>query len=165
MRDGRTLVGWGMATATYPANRQGAKASAIIRTDGTAVVGSGTHDLGRGRYTVMTQIAADTLGMPASKVYFELGDTGLPEAPVSGGSQTVASVGPAVHAAAKAAREKLAALAVGDSASPLRGLSADAVTAENGWLMDRNNPDRRELGVGPRRIRPRPPGEKKPRHC
>jgi CO/xanthine dehydrogenase Mo-binding subunit len=66
MRDGRTLVGWGMATATWP---------------------------------------AEALGMPVSKVTFELGYTGLPEAPVSGGWQTVASVGPAVQAAAKAACE------------------------------------------------------------
>jgi xanthine dehydrogenase YagR molybdenum-binding subunit len=145
MRDGRMLVGWGMATATYPANRQAAKASASIRADGTALVRSGTHDLGTGTYTVMTQIAAEALGMPVSKVTFELGYTGLPEAPVSGGSQTVASVGPAVYAAAKAAREKLAALAVGDPASPLHGLGADAVVADNGWLMDRSRPDRREL--------------------
>jgi xanthine dehydrogenase YagR molybdenum-binding subunit len=144
MRDGRTLIGWGMATATYPANRSAAKASAAIRADGTALVRSGTHDLGTGTYTVMTQIAADALGMPVSKVFFELGDTGLPEAPVSGGSRTVASVGPAVHAAAKAAREKLVALAVGDASSPLHGLGADSITADNGWLMDRNRPDKRE---------------------
>ncbi|HEU4372216.1 MAG TPA: molybdopterin cofactor-binding domain-containing protein, partial [Telluria sp.] len=144
MRDGRTLVGWGMATATYPAYRSPAKASASIRADGTALVRSGTHELGTGTYTVMTQIAAEALGMPVSKLIFELGRTGQPEAPISGGSQTVASVGPAVYAAAKAARDKLVAMAIGDPASPLHGVSADAVTADNGWLMDRNSTDRRE---------------------
>jgi xanthine dehydrogenase YagR molybdenum-binding subunit len=144
MREGRTLIGWGMATATYPANRSPAKASAAIRADGTALVRSGTHDLGTGTYTVMTQIAAEALGMPVENVFFELGDTGLPEAPVSGGSQTVASVGPAVHAAAKAARARLIALAVGDSSSPLHGLGADSVAADNGWLVNRNRPDKRE---------------------
>uniref|UniRef100_UPI00374CEA15 xanthine dehydrogenase family protein molybdopterin-binding subunit n=1 Tax=Undibacterium sp. TaxID=1914977 RepID=UPI00374CEA15 len=64
MRAGNKLVGWGMATATYPANRKGAKASATIMADGTAVVRSGSHDLGTGTYTVMAQIAADALGMP-----------------------------------------------------------------------------------------------------
>lgn len=145
MRDGRTLVGWGMATATYPAYRSPAKASASIRADGTALVRGGTHDLGTGTYTVMTQIAAEALGMPVSKVIVELGRTGQPEAPISGGSQTVASVGPAVYAAAKAARDKLIAMAVDDASSPLHGLAPEAATADNGWLMDRNSTDKREL--------------------
>jgi xanthine dehydrogenase YagR molybdenum-binding subunit len=147
MLDGRTLVGWGMATATYPAHRSQAKASASIRADGTALVRSGTQDLGTGTYTVMTQIAAEALGMPVSKVIFELGHTGHPEAPVSGGSQTVASVGPAVYAAAKGARDKLIAMAVGDAASPLHGLGLDAVTSDNGWLMACNSNEQRESMV------------------
>ncbi len=144
MRSGRNLVGWGMATATYPANRKGAKASAAIMADGTAVVRSGSHDLGTGTYTVMTQIAADALGMPVEKVRFELGDTLMPEAPVSGGSQTVASVGPAVHAASGAARAKVVAMAVGDAASPLHGASENDIDADKGWIFLRSAPDRRE---------------------
>ena len=144
MRQGNTLIGWGMATATYPANRSKAKAVATIQPDGSALVRSGTQDLGTGTYTVMTQIAADALGVPLAKVTFELGDTGFPEAPISGGSQTVASVGPAVHAAATAARSKLIGMALADQASPLFGLKLDDVVAKNGWLMDRAKPQRRE---------------------
>jgi len=144
MKSGRTLVGWGMATATYPANRKNAKASAVLLPDGTAVVRSGSHDLGTGTYTVMTQIAADALGMPPARVRFQLGDTALPEAPVSGGSQTVASVGPAVHQAARALRDKLIGMAVADSASPLHGLAAGDVDAVDGWLLARSEPARRE---------------------
>ncbi len=101
--DGR-LVGMGMATTTYPANRSSASAMARILPDGTALVQSGSQDLGTGTFTVMTQVAADALGLPPDKVRFELGDTDFPEAPVSGGSQSVASVAPAVQAAATAAR-------------------------------------------------------------
>ncbi|HZV67222.1 MAG TPA: xanthine dehydrogenase family protein molybdopterin-binding subunit [Telluria sp.] len=144
MRDGRTLVGWGMATATYPAHRQKAKASATINADGSAVVRSGTHDLGTGTYTVMTQIAAEALGMPVAKVMFELGDTGLPEAPVSGGSQTVASVGPVVYAAASAARDKLIAMAISDNASALRGARPDEIVAADGWLTHKSDAGKRE---------------------
>jgi xanthine dehydrogenase YagR molybdenum-binding subunit len=144
MRSGATLVGWGMATASYPANRKGAKASATINADGTALVRSGTHDLGTGTYTVMSQIAADALGMPVSRIRVELGDTRLPEAPVSGGSQTVASVGPAVHQAALAARDKLIATALVDAGSPLHGLSANDVDAVDGWLVAKSDPKRRE---------------------
>ena len=144
MRHGRMLVGMGMATATYPANRDGAKASALLRADGTALVKCGTHDLGTGTYTIMTQIAADALGLPVAKVRFELGDTLQPESPGAGGSKTTASVGPAVYAAAKSARDKLVAMAVADRDSPLRGLAPDAVVVENGWLSDRQRPERRE---------------------
>jgi xanthine dehydrogenase YagR molybdenum-binding subunit len=153
MRDGRTLVGWGMATATYPARRQKAKASATINADGSAVVRSGTHDLGTGTYTVMTQIAAEALGMPVAKVTFELGDTGLPEAPVSGGSQTVASVGPVVYAAAGAARDKLIAMAIADNASSLRGARPEEIVAADGWLTHKSDAGKHEAmgAVIPRR--------------
>ena len=98
MKDGHTLVGWGMATATYPTRRSPASASAKILPDGTAVVASGSQDIGTGTYTVMTQVAAEALGLPVDKIRFKLGDSALPAAPVSGGSMTVASVAPAVQA-------------------------------------------------------------------
>ena len=107
MREGHWLVGWGMATATYPAHKMPAKASAKLMPDGIVVVRSGTQDLGTGTYTIMTQIAADALGMPVSKVRFELGDTTFPKAPVSGGSMTACSVGPAVLKACQDLRAKL----------------------------------------------------------
>jgi xanthine dehydrogenase YagR molybdenum-binding subunit len=131
MREGRALVGWGTATASYPAHRSQAKASASIRADGTALGRSGTQGLGTGTYTVMTQIVADALGMPVANVLFGLGDAEQPEAPVSGGSQTVAGVGPTVHAAAQAARDKVVVMAVGDASSPVHGLDAAEVMADN----------------------------------
>ena len=116
MRADGKLVGMGMATATYPALRQGASASARVLPDGSAVVRSGSQDLGTGTYTVMTQVAADALGIAPGKLRFELGDTDYPQAPVSGGSQTVASVAPAVRAACDAARVKLLRMAIADGA-------------------------------------------------
>jgi xanthine dehydrogenase YagR molybdenum-binding subunit len=144
MRRGDLQIGMGMATATYPANRQEAKASARIRPDGSAVLSSGTQDLGTGTYTVMTQVAADALGLPVERVRFELGDSSLPKAPVSGGSQSVASVAPAVQAAAVAVRAKLAGMAIADRASPLFEAAPEDVQAENGFLFVRSAPDRRE---------------------
>ena len=144
MREGDTLIGLGMACATYPANRSAASATARLLPDGSAVVQSGTQDLGTGTYTVMTQVAAQALGLPPDRVRFELGDSALPKAPVSGGSQSVASVSPAVQAAATALREKLVALAIADRNSPLAGASAEDVVSENGWLFLRGATDRRE---------------------
>ena len=110
MRDGNARVGWGMATATYPARMSPSSAIARMQRDGTLVVQAGTQDIGTGTYTIMTQIAADAIGIPADRVRFELGDTAFPETPVSGGSQTAASTGTAVKLAVTKLRDQLAAL-------------------------------------------------------
>src|SRR5437868_4562198 len=105
MRDGRWLIGWGMATATYPMNYAPASAMARLLADGTAIVTSASSDMGPGTWTSMTQVAAETLGLPIERVSFVLGDTRLPRAPVHGGSMTMASVGSAVQAACRKVRE------------------------------------------------------------
>lgn len=109
MRDGDTHVGWGMATATYPAHRLPASARVRALPGGDVLVEAATHDLGTGTYTVMAQIAADALGIDAARVRVVLGDTNLPENSISAGSMTAASVGTAVHLAALDARERLRA--------------------------------------------------------
>jgi xanthine dehydrogenase YagR molybdenum-binding subunit len=107
MRDlqGR-LLGYGCAAATYPVYRYPATVCVRLRPDGTALVATAASDMGPGTYTSMTQVAADALGLPIERVRFELGDTLMPEAPVHGGSVTMASVGPAVQAACALARRK-----------------------------------------------------------
>jgi xanthine dehydrogenase YagR molybdenum-binding subunit len=110
MRDGDALVGLGMSTATYPARRLPASALARLTADGAIVVQAATHELGTGTYTSMTQIAADALGVPVDRIRFELGDTNYPENPISAGSMTASSTGPAVHAAAFALRDRIASL-------------------------------------------------------
>jgi xanthine dehydrogenase YagR molybdenum-binding subunit len=133
-----------MATATYPARQSPASALARVRADGTALVLSGSQDLGTGTYTIMTQIAADALGMPLESVRFDLGDTTFPEAPLSAGSRTASSVGPAVKQAGLAARRRLAELAIADTGSPLHGLALENIEAEEGSLyakQDRSKSD------------------------
>ncbi|RFU45081.1 xanthine dehydrogenase family protein molybdopterin-binding subunit [Paraburkholderia sp. DHOC27] len=144
MRSGNTLIGLGMASATYPANRSPAGAVARILPDGTAQVGSGTQDLGTGTYTVMTQVCADALGFPPDKIHFTLGDSSLPPAPGSGGSQSAASVSPAVHDACMQARNQLIALALADNASPVHGVDVADVSVENGWVVSISNPSLRD---------------------
>jgi xanthine dehydrogenase YagR molybdenum-binding subunit len=131
MRDSNVLIGWGMATATYPTHRMPAAAHVRIGANGAVLVQVGTQDLGTGTYTVMSQIAADALGVPVERVQFELGDSSLPHAPVSGGSMTVASVGPAVLAACEAVRDKLFGLARED----WRDTPAEALRLEDGAVV------------------------------
>jgi xanthine dehydrogenase YagR molybdenum-binding subunit len=117
MLDGRMLLGWGMASATYPTYQQPASATVKILADGRAVVRSGAQEMGMGTATVQTQLAAELLGIPESSVSFEYGDTQLPKAPVAGGSMQTASVGSAVQGAALAVLRKLKDLGTSDGES------------------------------------------------
>jgi xanthine dehydrogenase YagR molybdenum-binding subunit len=100
-REGRWLIGYGMASATYPA--QDASSDVLVRltADGRAEIEVASHDLGTGTYTILSQFAAAELDLPISKVSCRLADTLLPPGPCAGGSQTVASVGQAVIAACR----------------------------------------------------------------
>jgi len=140
MRDGRLLVGWGMATAAYPGIRAEASASIRLSADGLAEVKCAAHEIGNGAYTVLTQIAADALGLPADRVRVELGDTALPFAPAAGASQTTATVGSALIAAADAVRVKLVGLAAADRRWPLFDVPADGAALAGGKLVAKDNP-------------------------
>ena len=107
LRRNGLLVGWGMATATYPGRRMPAACRVQTAVDGRVRFSAATHEIGTGVRTVMAQVAADITGVPLSDVCFESGDSAFPEAPYSGASQTTASVGSAVHAAAHQWRRRL----------------------------------------------------------
>jgi xanthine dehydrogenase YagR molybdenum-binding subunit len=111
MRDGRYLIGQGMAGAIYTHWRWPGNARVTLRSDGSALVEAGMHDIGTGTYTVMQQVAADALGLAPERVTVRLGDTRLPASHAAIGSATMANAGAAVLLAAKAAREKAMALA------------------------------------------------------
>jgi xanthine dehydrogenase YagR molybdenum-binding subunit len=139
MRDRDTLIGLGMATATYPAKRQPANALARLMPDGTILVQAATHEFGTGTYTSMSQVAADALGVAVDRIRFELGDSDLPENPISAGSMTAASTGPAVHAAARALRERIMSL----GGNPADAGSCRAVITRNGGApIDATGADR-----------------------
>src|ERR671919_670141 len=94
------ILGWGMAGCSWIAARFPAAASVQLRDDGTARVACGTQDIGTGTYTNLAQLASQRTGVPLEKVEVVLGDTSLPEGPISGGSMVTSSVVPAVFAAA-----------------------------------------------------------------
>jgi len=124
MRDGRLLIGWGTAAATYPAIQSPASARARLYADGSADVEAAASDMGPGTYTSMTQVAADALGLSVERVRFRLGRSDFPPTPPHGGSQTMASVGSAVRAACLSAREK-----AGEAASENGGSFVEATAS------------------------------------
>ena len=144
MREGNKLIGYGMATAIYGANRSAAQATVRILPNGRAFVGSATQDLGTGTYTIMAQTAADALSLDPTLIDVKLGDSTLPKAPVSGGSQTAASVCPAIPDAALQALLKLTELAVKDPQSPLHGLVSADLTTKDGRLVSKADPSKSE---------------------
>ncbi|GAB3225698.1 xanthine dehydrogenase family protein molybdopterin-binding subunit [Hymenobacter seoulensis] len=143
-RDGRLLVGWGMATASYPVHNNQGTARVRLYADGHALVQTGATDLGTGTYTVMTQVAADALFIAPDKVRFELGDTKLPTAPNSGGSVAAGTVSSSIYMAAQEVWQKLIKLATQDKKSPLYRAKAADVVVENGRMVLKANKSKGE---------------------
>ena len=135
MRDGRDLIGQGMAGAIYTHWRWPAKARVTLKRDGSALVETGTHELGAGTYTVMQQVAADTLGLAPEKVTVRLGDTRLPASHASIGSSTMANAGASVMLAAKAARDRAIDLTLTGRNAPFAGAVRGDVLISDGRLM------------------------------
>lgn len=111
VRDGRWLVGMGVSAATRGNPLQLSKANVRLGPDGIVRVRMAMTDIGTGTYTILTQIAAEMLGVPPDRVRVEMGDTVYPEASGSGGSFGAASSGSALFVACERLRDKLAAAA------------------------------------------------------
>ena len=143
-RDGDEYVGWGMATETHTYGNFPASAGVALGTDGTAKVSVASQDIGTGTYTVISQVAADAMGLPLEGVSTQLGNTILPPAGSSSISSTVPSVIPSVDKAARDVRTAAIRLAVSDRRSPLYGVAENRVTASDGRLIDSANSSRSE---------------------
>jgi xanthine dehydrogenase YagR molybdenum-binding subunit len=108
--DGPWRIGHGMATCSMGSFRFPGAARVRLRSDGSAIVESNVHDIGSGAQTVLSQIAAEELGLPLEQVEMRWGDTGLPATGPTYGSSTTMGTGSAVAAAARDVGKQLAAL-------------------------------------------------------
>ena len=134
MRDGRTLIGQGVAAAIFTHWRWPGKARVTLDATGAALVEAAAHDIGTGTYTTMAQVAADALGLAPDKVVVRLGDTRLPESHPAIGSSTAANATAAVLLAAQAARDKAIDLALTGRDAPFAGAAPGDVTVADGTL-------------------------------
>jgi xanthine dehydrogenase YagR molybdenum-binding subunit len=141
-RDGNWLIGTGVAAAGYPVAffMRTQRARAHMYADGTAIVQTASQEFGTGTPTVMTQVAADGLGLDLTNVRFEFGDTDLPTAGSPVGSNGAMMVSAAVHNAAVAVRDQLIALAVSDSQSPLHGADPAKIVVAGGQMTLAGDP-------------------------
>jgi xanthine dehydrogenase YagR molybdenum-binding subunit len=115
-----------------------------LNSDGTADVVTGTQDIGTGTRTGLTQIAAEELGLAMESVELHLGDTANgPYAPVSSGSATQATIGPAVRAAAADAKKQLL-----DAASTYLEAPSERLSVRDGKIFVEGEPPDRAVPVG-----------------
>jgi xanthine dehydrogenase YagR molybdenum-binding subunit len=137
-RDGLVL-GWGIAGCAWVAARFPAQAIVDLRDDGTVRVASGTQDIGTGTYTNLAQLASEKTGVSLDKVEVALGDTMLPEGPISGGSMVTGSIIPAVFAAADKAIESLLTVATTTAGLPFEKRKPDELGFERGQVFLKSN--------------------------
>ena len=107
-RDGRWLVGMGVSVATRQNPLMASQATIRLDPNGIATAQMAMTDIGTGTYTVMTQLAAELLGLPMDRVHVEMGDTNYPPASGSGGSFGSNSAGSALFDACMNLRAQLA---------------------------------------------------------
>jgi xanthine dehydrogenase YagR molybdenum-binding subunit len=147
MRDGRWLVGYGLASVSYHFYQVPCQARASVRRDGSAYVRSAATDIGTGTYTVMTQPAAELLGLDITRVRFDLGDSDMPYSPQAGGSGLTGALGNAVHAACRRLVREFLDVMRDDAASPLRRAALDEVTVTDGRIHRVGDPGQGESYV------------------
>jgi xanthine dehydrogenase YagR molybdenum-binding subunit len=137
-REGRRLIGYGMAAGIRPSKIGQAAARATLRPDGSVLAELDMTDIGTGSYTILTQIVSEVLGIPTSAVTVALGDSRFPATTGSGGSMGAGSSGSALFNACVALGKAVVAAAIGDTRSPLHGRSAGEVRLGDGRLAAGN---------------------------
>ncbi len=142
MREGRELIGYGMAAGAYPMIRTASEAKIVFHANGLIEVLSSGTDIGTGTYTILAQAAADGLDVPADTIKVRLGDTILPRSALAGGSQQANNLGGAVTRAARNARDALVALAANDPGSPLVTTKVGDLTYAKGAIRPTRRPGR-----------------------
>jgi len=109
VREGRWLIGHGVAAAfrNSPVMKSGARVK--LGTDGRVTVETDMTDIGTGSYTIIAQTAAEMLGIPLDRIDVRLGDSDFPASSGSGGQWGANSATSGVYAACVKLREQVAA--------------------------------------------------------
>jgi xanthine dehydrogenase YagR molybdenum-binding subunit len=141
MKRGNKLVGYGMASGIWDAYQFPARVEAIITAEGKLIISNAVTDIGTGTLTVMTQIAADELGLPIEDVTFQYGDSKNPFSMFQGGSASTASTGSAIVMAAKELKKKLWKKAKSMKNSPLAHAAEEDILFSKGNICLKNDPE------------------------
>ncbi len=132
MRDGDWQIGWGCAATTYPTLIAPACARVRLTPDGSVILQTATHEIGNGVYTVIAMMVSDCLGVPTENINVMVGDSDLPPAPVTGGSNSTASICNVVAKACEEIKQRIIDAAQNDDKSPLKGVDESLIVFANG---------------------------------
>lgn len=139
MKKDGMLLGMGMSAGIYKANRSAAPARALLQADGVLVVHSSVADVGPGSATIMTQIAADVMGLKMQQVKLVWGNSTLPPAPGQFGSHTTASVGSAIYDVCEALKKRVFELAVNSTNSKFKNRDLKDLEISDGMVVSKTN--------------------------
>ena len=129
--------GLGIGLSTWGGGGHASQCRTIINPDGTVRVEMCTQDLGTGTRTVITQVVAETLGLPMNQVRLIVGTNDLPPDGASGGSTTVGGVSTSSRRSSMNALEKLFDAVAGDM-----GVAANQLEARDGQIRVKGNPNK-----------------------
>jgi xanthine dehydrogenase YagR molybdenum-binding subunit len=130
-RDGK-ILGWGLAGASWGADRLPCTATVELHADGRVAVRCGTQDVGTGTYTIFAQVLSEKIGVPLDRIDVILGDSALPDGPMSGGSMVTGSVLDAIAAGATNAVNRMLQLATVTQGSQFKDATAETLTFSAG---------------------------------
>jgi xanthine dehydrogenase YagR molybdenum-binding subunit len=136
-RDGK-ILGWGLAGASWVAISLPCTAHVELHANGRVSVRCGTQDIGTGTYTIFAQVVHEKTGIPLDRIDVIIGDSALPEGPMSGGSMVTGSVLNAISAASTEAMKKITALATNTEGSPLKGAKPEDLVFAEGRISKKD---------------------------
>ena len=141
MQRGNKLVGYGMATGIWDAYQFPARVQALLTKEGKLILNNATTDIGTGTLTVMTQIAADEIGLPMQDITFAYGDSKKPFSMFQGGSAITASTGAAIVVVVKELKKKILKTVRTIDDSTFKDVTDDEVIFKDGSICLKANPE------------------------
>ena len=129
--------GLGVGFSAWAGAGHNSNCRTTINPDGSVLVEIGTQDLGTGTRTIITQVAAESLGLPMSRVKLAIGSNDLPKDSASGGSTTVGGVSVSTRKSSINALQKLF-----EACAPALGSQPDQLEAVDGHIRVKGNPNK-----------------------
>ncbi len=134
---GTVKRGMGIGVGAWNGLGHASQCRTVINPDGSVSIEIDSQDLGTGTKTIITQVAAETLGLPMSQVKLVIGRNDLPPDGGSGGSTTVGGVSTSTRKSSVNALDKLFAVV-----APDLGTTADQLEAVDAHIRVKGNPNK-----------------------
>ena len=134
---GTVKRGLGIGISAWGGGGHTSQCRTTINPDGSVLIEMGTQDLGTGTRTIITQVAAESLGLPMSGVKLVIGTNDLPPDGASGGSTTVGGVSVSTRHSTLNALAKLF-----EVAAPALGAQPDQLEAVDSHIRVKDNPNK-----------------------